>query len=90
MREKARRKQSSITAPTEPFDTVSLQRKEDKGSSPAEYKVEVTDGTVITQHHLAVVGRPFEVEILPRDGNTGITGSSCMVRAMNRYEPKAQ
>lgn len=88
MREKARRKQSSITTSTEPFDTVSLYRKENNGSSPAEYKVEITDGTGIAQHHLAVVGRPFEVEILQRDGNTGC--SSCMVRAMKRYEPKAQ
>lgn len=85
--EKARRKQSSITSSTEPFDTVTLQQKEDSGSSPAEYKVEITGDSSITQHHLAVVGRSFEVEILQRDGNTG--SSSCTVRAMNCYEPKA-
>ena len=85
--EKARRKQSSITTSTEPFDTVTLQRKEDRGPSPAEYKVEFTGDTGIVQHHLAVVGRPFEVKILQRDGNTG--SSSCTVRAMNRYAPKA-
>lgn len=87
MAEKARRKQSSITTSTAPFDTVTLQRKEDNGSSPAEYKVDIAGDTGIVQHHLAVVGRPFEVEILQRDENTGNT--SCTVRAMNSYEPKA-
>ena len=82
--EKARRKQSSITTSTEPFETVTLQRKEDSGSSPAEYKVEIMGDSAIEQHHLAVVGRSFEVEILQRDGNTG--SSSCTVRAMNCYE----
>lgn len=82
--EKARRKQSSITTSTEPFDTVTLQQKEDSGSSPTEYKVEIKGDSAIVQHHLAVVGRSFEVEILQRDGNTG--SSSCTVRAMNCYE----
>ena len=86
--DKAKRKQSSITTSTEPFDSVTLQRKEDNGSSPAEYKVEITGDTGTVQHHLAVVGTPFEVRILQRDGNTG--SSSCAVRAINRYEPKAQ
>ena len=59
---------------------------EDNGSSPAEYKVEIMGDTGIVQHHLAVVGRPFEVKILPRDGNTSC--SPWTVRAINRYEPK--
>ena len=87
MREKARRKQSSVTTSTAPFDAATLRRKEDNGSSPAEYKVEITGDTGTVQHHLAVVGRPFEVKILHRDGNTG--SSFCTVRAMNSYEPKA-
>ena len=82
--EKARRKQSSITTSTEHFAIVTLQRKEDSGSSPAEDKVEIMGDSEIVQHHLAVVGRSFEVEILQRDGNTG--SSSCAVRAMNCYE----
>ena len=53
-----------------------------------EYKVEITGDTGTVQHHLAVVGTPFEVRILQRDGNTG--SSSCAVRAINRCEPKAQ
>lgn len=79
--EKAKRKQSCITTLATPLHKLQLQVKQENDSPPAEYKVEVKGDTGIADHHLAVVGRPFEVEILERDGNAG--SSSLMVRSMN-------
>ena len=80
--EKAKRKQSCITILATPTDKLQLQVKQENDSPPAEYKVEVKGDTgIAADHHLAVVGRPFEVEILQRNGNAG--SSSHMVRSMN-------
>ena len=40
--------------------------------------MEIKGDAGIVEHHLAVVGRPLEIEIIPRDRNIG--SSSCMVR----------
>lgn len=75
--EKERRKHLSTTTSTAPLDIMTRRRQQENGSPPTGYKVEVMGDIGIVEHHLAVVGRPFEVEILQRDGSTG--SSSCMV-----------
>lgn len=70
-------KHLSTTTSTAPRDILTRQRKRENGSPPAGYKVEIMGATGITERHLAVVGRPFEVEILQRGASTG--SSSCMV-----------
>ena len=67
----------TIPSPTTPFDFAPLVKREKNGSfAPANYKVEITSDAGV-EHHLAVVGRPLEIEIIQRDGN--IDGTSCMV-----------
>ena len=65
----------TIPSPTAPFDFGPQQEK--NGSfAPANYKVEITSDAGVADR-LAVVGRPLEIAIIPRDGN--INGTSCMV-----------
>lgn len=78
--EKRKRKQTIITSPTTPLAFApDLVSQEKRGAfAPAGYKVEIKGDAGIVEHHLAVVGRPLEIEIIPRDRNIG--SSSCMVR----------
>ena len=65
----------TIPSPTAPFDFGPQQEK--NGSfAPANYKVEITSDAGVADR-LAVVGRPLEIAIIPRNGN--IDGTSCMV-----------
>lgn len=75
--EKAMGKHLSTTTSTAPRDIMTRQQKQENGSPAAGYKVEIMGDVGIAEHHLAVVGKPFEVEILQRDASTG--SSSCMV-----------
>ncbi|XP_078383909.1 uncharacterized protein LOC144666360 isoform X1 [Oculina patagonica] len=74
--EKAMGKHLSTTTSTAPRDIMTRQQKQENGSPAAGYKVEIMGDVGIAEHHLAVVGKPFEVEILQRDASTG--SSSCM------------
>ena len=76
-----KRKQTGVPSTAVPFVFVPHHVKRGKNVSlaPIRYKVEITTDAGVVDHILAVVGRPFEVKIVPRDGNSG--GSSCMVRS---------
>ena len=68
----------TIPSPTAPFDFAPrVKRDENVAFAPAGYQVKITSDAGTVEHHLAVVGRPLEIEIIPRDGNTD--GTSRMV-----------
>ena len=75
-----RRRQTSIPSPTAPFDFAPHQVTLSKSGSfsPAGYKVEITTDAGVVERNLAVTGRPLEIKVVPRAGNSSC--SSCTVR----------